>query len=265
MLCILDQGPDRRLAPASFFLRSLRRCGGFFPRHSMANGGWSGQTANSFSFPPIPSTQCCSVDTSMSRRFSMRETVPWPTPMAMARSSCVCWVALRNALSVSTLTASTSMGRVLASTPLLFDFPLALSSVPFTDGTDAFWDVLGIRLPELVAIKIGRVRPESDLRKIAEGANVICFQVNMQTKAYSGRCPKKNRTSRPGQNGCSTLLNQSAYARHTIAQHYNIALRHTRLELNETVLALPHFHFQSFSGINRRGKAHIEANQTAGV
>src|SRR5690606_37985809 len=93
----------------------------------------------------------------------------------------------------------------------------------------------------------------------------ICFQVNMQTKAYSGRYPKKNRTSRPGQNGCSTLLNQSAYARHTIAQHYNIALPHTRLELNETVLALPHFHFQCFSGINRRGKAHIEANQTAGV
>src|SRR5690554_6780042 len=112
----------------------------------------------------------------MSRRFSMREIVPWPTPMAMARSSCVCCVTLRNSLSVSTVTASTSTGRVLASTPFLLDFPLALGSAPFDEWTDAFWDVLGIRLPDLVAIKKAGVPDEFQAAENAKGRIVYAFK-----------------------------------------------------------------------------------------
>src|SRR5690606_40485075 len=112
--------------------------------------------------------------------------------------------------------------------------------------------------------------------------NVICFQVNMQTKTYCRpmrddfgshghgavmrTLPKKKagqcslaRTASP------RLSNCSMHARHPVAEHYDVALGHTRLKLNQAALAFPHFDFQCFSGINRRGKAHIEANQTAGV
>src|SRR5690606_23956033 len=80
----------------------------------------------------------------MSRRFSMREMVPWPTPIAMARSSWVCCAALRRSLSDPTFRERTSIDGVLMS--FLVDLPLTCAA-PLTGAGIAFLGFLGIRLP----------------------------------------------------------------------------------------------------------------------